>query len=302
MKEYERHPLSAACGEMDPDEFIALQESVGRRGPTRKIILFEDKILDGWHLYKAAAGMEVEVAFETFFGDANAAEEFVWDIHGARRNWSKSQRATVKAVLLAQKAALGAGSKETLTDAAHETNVSQRTMEQAAAVVRRATPDVIKALVDGDVSLKRAEQISTLPKKEQDKAMREPPAPRGSPMTTKPGSTWRAAQTVKGASRGPVPPQVGVSRDKYAEIEERCQILNEENDRLTARMAASFMEGTEEERAAASTLIAELQAEVKQLTIELDAVKASRDSAVSECNELKRQCAMYRNQLARKPK
>ena len=50
MSDYERHPLSALWGNIPEAEFAEMVEEF--RSPTRQMImLYEDKILDGWHRY-----------------------------------------------------------------------------------------------------------------------------------------------------------------------------------------------------------------------------------------------------------
>jgi len=74
-------------------------------------------------------------------------------------------------------------------------------------------------------------------------------------------------------------------------------IVREENDRLNDRLAVVAMDATPEERSAASETIDMLRATVRTLTAELDAVKASRDSYMTECSEMKKQCLSYKRQL-----
>lgn len=81
--------------------------------------------------------------------------------------------------------------------------------------------------------------------------------------------------------------------------DDAIQILSEENDRLNDRLAVVALQGTDEERRAAEETIVQLRAMVKTLTVELDAVKASRDSLMSENGELKRQLASQRKALAK---
>jgi FtsZ-binding cell division protein ZapB len=57
------------------------------------------------------------------------------------------------------------------------------------------------------------------------------------------------------------------------------------------------MDATEDEKAAAKSLIEELREEIRQLNIELTAVKISRDSYQRDNAQLKKQCAMYQKQL-----
>jgi TPP-dependent trihydroxycyclohexane-1,2-dione (THcHDO) dehydratase len=60
------------------------------------------------------------------------------------------------------------------------------------------------------------------------------------------------------------------------------------------------MDATEEEKLAASALIADLRAQIKTLTEELRGVKISRDTYMNENAQMKRQLAMQRKQLGLK--
>lgn len=87
------------------------------------------------------------------------------------------------------------------------------------------------------------------------------------------------------------------SKSDGNEEQDAVQILSEENDRLNDRLAVAAMSATDEERALAADTIESLRAQVNTLTQELDAVKASRDSYMVECAELKKQCASQRKQI-----
>lgn len=73
--------------------------------------------------------------------------------------------------------------------------------------------------------------------------------------------------------------------------------LSEENDRLANIAATQVFEGSDEDRAALLGRLDSLVAENKQLRIELDAVKSSRDSYQRENAQLKNQLRMQRKQL-----
>jgi len=70
-----------------------------------------------------------------------------------------------------------------------------------------------------------------------------------------------------------------------------------ENEQLKGRLAVAAMDATDEEKELAQETIEELRTTVKNLTLELDAVKRSRDQFQRECAELKKQVKMYQNQL-----
>jgi uncharacterized ParB-like nuclease family protein len=70
-----------------------------------------------------------------------------------------------------------------------------------------------------------------------------------------------------------------------------------ENEQLKDRLAVAAMDATDEEKQLAKETIDELRSIVKNLNMELDAVKKSRDQYQRECTELKKQVKMYQNQL-----
>lgn len=81
------------------------------------------------------------------------------------------------------------------------------------------------------------------------------------------------------------------------EKREALTILVEENARLNERLAVEAMDASEEEKTAAAALISELKAELKVVRAELQAVKVTRDTLLTENAELKRQCAWWRKQV-----
>ena len=60
MVQMERHELSAVFPDMDDHEFSDLTDDVKAHGLAEPIVVYKDKVLDGWHRYKAclAAGRE----------------------------------------------------------------------------------------------------------------------------------------------------------------------------------------------------------------------------------------------------
>lgn len=73
--------------------------------------------------------------------------------------------------------------------------------------------------------------------------------------------------------------------------------LVERNAQLEKRLAVELMEATPEEKAKAKDLIEELQEQVKQLTIENQALSVSRDTFQAENAQLKRQVKMLQKKL-----
>lgn len=73
--------------------------------------------------------------------------------------------------------------------------------------------------------------------------------------------------------------------------------LIEQNERLNDRLAVEVMDASEEEKTLAKETIDSLRSEVKNLRIELEAVKKSRDQYQMECSEMKKQIKMLQRQL-----
>jgi hypothetical protein len=95
--------------------------------------------------------------------------------------------------------------------------------------------------------------------------------------------------------KGPevVPPQP----EQDDQNQEAIDMLLAENEDLKARVAVAAMEGTPEERQAATDLISELREELRITKIELAAVKQSRDQYQSENSQLKKQVMSLQRQL-----
>ena len=78
---------------------------------------------------------------------------------------------------------------------------------------------------------------------------------------------------------------------------EAMQMLSEENENLTQRLAVAAMDATEEEKVLASNLMNDYVEQIRILNIELVALKGSRDRFQNENAELKRQVASLQRQI-----
>lgn len=294
-----RHALSALCPDMSADVYAAMLADMAAAGydEDEPVIIFEDKVLDGWHRFTAGHSLGIPVPEKPFAGTLEDAKAFVKRklLH---RDMTPSQRAQVvvdingwrpAGVPVARNVAPGATLKSN-EELAAEAGVSPRTIRQAKQVARDAIPEVHKKVLDGDLSVKAGAEIAAKPRSEQKKAM-------NAPAERKTGaSKWKPAEVPK--------PQVGASLDALRDRDERISVLAEEVDRLTDRVAVLAAGGqpTEEERRQYAATVEDLRAQVKAMEAELDAVKASRDHFQAENHELIAQCRMYRNQLQKQPR
>ena len=97
--ELERHPLSQVWGDVPPDDFAALVESVEEHGFVDALItLYEGQVLDGWHRYRAARRLSMigELEFVEF-GDYYSCDPvaFVVNRNAHRRHLTQGQIAQI---------------------------------------------------------------------------------------------------------------------------------------------------------------------------------------------------------------
>lgn len=89
-----------------------------------------------------------------------------------------------------------------------------------------------------------------------------------------------------------VAPEPKENHDKEA-----MAMLNQDVERLTVRLAVAAMEATEEEKTMAQTMLDDYREQIRILTIEVEAVKRSRDTYQNENSQLMKQVAMLQRQL-----
>lgn len=272
--ELKQHPLSAAFPAMSADDFAALVGDIKANGQREPVMVYEGMVLDGWHRYTACleAGIKPHTMQFPADGDPVALVKTA-NLH--RRHLTASQRAAAVVACSAwvpagrpKKGAPGA-SFSTKAELAKEAHVSQSTIAQAKVAHKAGLTEAVK---EGALTVKEAAKVA-----------RGKPDPAPLPKTAKAAAN---APTV-----------AAPKQEDLDDLREAVSILSEENERLSDRLAVNAMDATAEEKARAAETITELREQVKTLTAELKAVKASRDSYMRENGELKKQCAAQRREL-----
>lgn len=99
LPEYEQHPIAIALmpGGMDDNEFDAFCADIEERGIIMPVSLYEGKVLDGWHRYRAAKRTGSAPKFIKYEGSDPAG--YIASVNVHRRKLSSLQRALVGARL-----------------------------------------------------------------------------------------------------------------------------------------------------------------------------------------------------------
>ena len=182
------HPFCERFPKMTAEERRETKESISRLGGlATPFEVFGGKIIDGrhrvdiceelgidpgrpkeWHPPKGCTtGEEIDAALW----------EYVWALNGARRHLNPSQLAMIAVMRVTTK---GKGRQESNVtnvtfsqgDAAKAAGVSRKTVNEAVAVTESGTPELQKAVTDGEVSVSDAAKIVDEPPKVQNAAVK----------------------------------------------------------------------------------------------------------------------------------
>jgi ParB-like chromosome segregation protein Spo0J len=170
---YTQHPLSSAFPAMTENEFQELKDSIEVNGVLNAITIYEDMVIDGWHRYKAANDLGMDCP-ETELDESIDPKDFVLAQNKNRRHITVAQLAIATAQVYewhpANRPNKGAGTAhllKTTAELAEISGASERTIKQAKAVLRDASPEVQEAVKSGKIGLEKAQKLSKLPKDQQ---------------------------------------------------------------------------------------------------------------------------------------
>lgn len=271
MKTYERHYLSRGR-EIQGDEFEQLKLSIQKIGVQEPVRLYDGQIIDGWNRYRACTELGVDCPAFDLEPDVDP-RDFAASTH-MRRNLSASERAILIVEIYEWMPAKTnqytkeVGSAEPTTfsneDLAAKSGTSKSTIKRAKRALS-AAPEVVEAVKSGEISVERAAKVAGMSKDKQLSAAKEPVV------------------------------SDDEEYDPSDELNHTIDMLRDENERLTKLLALASV--PEEDRIELNDYIDNLIKEIKSLTIEVNAVKSSRDTLMVENGELKKQCQYLQRQL-----
>lgn len=180
------HPLANLFPPMAERDYHKLKVDIEANGLREPITIFEGKILDGRHRYRACRELGIRPKLREWRGQSSILE-FVLSMNLHRRHLTTSQRALVGAELkqlfeLDARRRQGARTDlraelrggmvgKASEQAARLVNVSARSIENASAVKRANAPALVAAVKHGLVSVSMAVLIAKLPADDQAKVL-----------------------------------------------------------------------------------------------------------------------------------
>jgi len=160
MTTYEAHELALVFPRMSEPEFAAFKEDIREHGQHEPILLYEGKILDGLHRYRACQDLGREPRVVRFEGNPRAAASLVLGRNFHRRHLTISQRALLAAEMCKLRPRGNAGTSPYLTAAQASTlmSVGEDLVKDAKHLLRHGDEELIRSVRDGVRSVSAAIQ------------------------------------------------------------------------------------------------------------------------------------------------
>lgn len=185
----EQHPLSKAFPPMSEEEVQNLRDSIEDIGVQNAIVIFEDKVIDGWHRYSVATELRMPCP-EVELADDVDPRDFVLSQNKSRRHLNRGQIAMSYTKVYqwqphgsnqhSSGGSAPSADPKSGKELAKLAGTSERTIEHAKTVLTKGGEDVVKAVETGKISVKRGAEISKLDKSKQKDALSAPKEPKPS--------------------------------------------------------------------------------------------------------------------------
>src|ERR1700687_1263606 len=157
---YQAHELALVFPPMTEPEFAAFKEDIREHGQREPITLYEGKILDGLHRYRACQELGLEPRVVRFEGNPRAAAQLVLGRNFHRRHLTTSQRAMVAAEMCKLRPRGNTGNSPYLTAAQASAlmGVGEDLVRDAKHLLRSGDTELIRSVRDGVRSVSAAIQ------------------------------------------------------------------------------------------------------------------------------------------------
>lgn len=179
---YEQHPIGAFYPPLTTEEIQKLRAQVRTNHHTMSpAILYEGKILDGWHYYNACLEEEIEPKLAE--PRINDPREFVVRRHEGRRHLTTGQRAVIAEGMATWESGSnqyankegqrirGPSAEKAVKDAAQLNKVGTTSVTEVRRAKEQGIPEIYQAIKDGKLKPYRANEIARLPKDQQAAAL-----------------------------------------------------------------------------------------------------------------------------------
>ena len=279
MSSYRQHPLSKAWPPIEGAEFDSLVADIKSRGLEEPITRWGDYILDGFQRYRACTKAGVAPRFTDFKGGDPVA--FVLSKNKERRHISEGQKGLAE-VEMRKWVPVGKPTKSTTnipspgrglttSEMAKEAGVSPSTIERAKVVSSKGTDETKRSALVGELTLKAAEAIAKMPKKEQSAAVKRATAPKP-----------KAAKKAKPAP----PPADTVPKEQYDALLKEYEALTANRDDLAYELEACELIRQDQ-----------MVIRYKQLQEQMKTCERSRNDAMNTAAQLQKQLNGYKREM-----
>jgi N6-adenosine-specific RNA methylase IME4 len=179
--EYEVHELCKLFPAMPEDQFNALVEDIREHGQREPVVLYEGKILDGRHRYRACRALDVSFSHVEYVGDDPLG--FVISHNLTRRHLDESQRAMIAGKIANWKVGdnqfTKGGSIEPTKaisniEAAKRMSVGKESVKRAKKVLDKGSPELADAVESGKIAVSVAAKIADLDHEQQQQIIADP--------------------------------------------------------------------------------------------------------------------------------